>query len=162
MAFQHVTCRSSAHHLRDLRCSPPLLDRLYRPIALHFDTLHVRRRPLLVQKSYISCWPVSCLHCSRSSIGIRPAFTGAFASRILWAGRIHLLSPGTVVVFVAQHDGRASVTSVLGPPSVYAIIYIVVPRDLHVVLAVIRKQDTAHSQPRRPIPGMYISSLLLY
>ena len=105
---QHVTGRSSAYHLRDLRCSPPLLDRLYRPIALHFDTLHVRRRPLLVQKRHISCRPVSCLHCSRSSIGIRPAFTGAFASRILWAGRIHLLSPGTVVVFVAQHDGRAS------------------------------------------------------
>ena len=108
MTFQHVTCRSSAYHLRDLRCSPPLLGRLYRPIALYFDTLHVRRRPLLVQKRHISCRPVSCLHCSRSSIGIRPAFTGAFASRILWAGRIHLLSPGTVVVFVAQHDGRAS------------------------------------------------------
>ena len=61
--FQHITCRSSARHLRDLRCSPPLLDRLYRPIALHFDTLHVRRRPLLVEKSYISCWPVSCKFC---------------------------------------------------------------------------------------------------
>ena len=60
MAFQHVTCRSSAYHLRDLRCSPPLLDRLYRPIALHFDTLHVRRRPLLVEKRHILCSPVSC------------------------------------------------------------------------------------------------------
>ena len=141
MAFQHITCRSgrsSARHLRDLRCSPPLLGRLYRPIALYFDTLHVRRRPLLVQKRHILCRPVSCKFSCFARQQHEPV-----RRRIRHLSIPSYLPIPLIDIEVLILDRFAS-----GDPThkvfiiakLSFILFLTVPRDLQVVLAVNRRR----------------------
>ena len=60
MAFQHITCRPPADHLRHPRYSIHVHSCRCLLLALHFDTLHALRRPRIVQNQHILYRPVSC------------------------------------------------------------------------------------------------------
>ena len=163
MTSQHVTCRSSAYHLRDLRCSPPLLDRLYQPIALHFDTPHVRRRHLLVQKRYISCRPVSC----KFSCFARPRHEPVQPRIRHLAHRFHLICPYLFYLLVLwlyllrRTTGGPLQASRSWAHPVHASIYIVVPLDLQVVLVNRRRRYGIFATPPTHSRYVYLISIVI-
>ena len=163
MAFQHVTCRSSAYHLRDLRCSPPLLDRLYRPIALHFDTTHVRRRPLLVEKRHILCFapylPTRCFARPRHE-PVQPRIRHL-------AHRFHLICPCFFYISVLclyllrRTTGGPLQASRSWAHPVHASIYIIVPLDLQVVLVNRRIRYGIFATPPLHSRYVYLISIVI-
>ena len=163
MAFQHVTCRSSAYHLRDLRCSPPLLDRLYRPIALHFDTLHVRRRPLLVEKRHILCFapylPTRCF--------ARPQHEPVQPRIRHLAHRFHLICPYFFISWyfaciccAERREGLCKLRA-LGPTQCMPAFTLLVPLDLQVVLVNRRIRYGIFATPPLHSRYVYLISIVI-